>query len=66
MALSHLVDPSVLNRLGIPAVRGRIEPLAAAGALGRTSISDLEVGHSARNAHEWADLMAALGAFQPI
>ena len=60
MALSHLVDTSVLNRLGIPAVRGSIERLAAAGALGRTSISDLEVGYSARNAHERADLMAAL------
>jgi predicted nucleic acid-binding protein len=66
VALSHLVDSSVLKRLDIAAVRERVEPLAAAGALGRTSISDLEVGYSARNAHEWDELIAALDAFKPI
>lgn len=66
MALSYLVDTSVLTRLGVPAVRDRVEPLAVAGALGRTSISDLEVGYSARNSDEWDDLIAALDAFEPI
>jgi predicted nucleic acid-binding protein len=66
VALSHLVDTSVLKRLGVPAVRERVEPLVAAGALGRTAISDLEVGYSARNAPEWDNLMAALDAFEPI
>ncbi|MFL6161804.1 MAG: PIN domain nuclease [Jatrophihabitantaceae bacterium] len=60
------MDTSVLKRLGAPAVRERVEPLAAAGSLGRTSISDLEVGYSARNAREWDDLMAALDAFESI
>jgi hypothetical protein len=66
VALSYLVDTSVLTRLGVPAVRDRVEPLAVAGALGRTSISDLEVGYSARNSDEWDDLIAALDAFEPI
>lgn len=66
MALKYVVDTSVLKRLGVPAVRERVEPLAAAGELGRTSISDLEVGYSARNAQEWDELMAALDAFEPV
>jgi predicted nucleic acid-binding protein len=66
VALSYLVDTSVLKRLGVPAVRQRVEPLAASGALGRTSISDLEVGYSARNSDEWDDLIAALDAFEPV
>lgn len=66
MALTHLVDTSVLKRLGTAAVRERVEPLAAAGALGRAAISDLEVGFSARNADEWDALMSALDAFQAV
>jgi predicted nucleic acid-binding protein len=66
VALKYVVDTSVLKRLGVPAVRERVEPLAAAGELGRTSISDLEVGYSARSAQEWDELMAALDAFEPV
>jgi predicted nucleic acid-binding protein len=66
VALKYVVDTSVLKRLGVPAVRERVESLAAAGELGRTSISDLEVGYSARNAQEWDELMAALDAFEAI
>jgi predicted nucleic acid-binding protein len=66
VALTYLVDTSVLKRLSVPAVRARVEPLAAAGALGRSVISDLEVGYSARNATEWDDLIAALDAFTPV
>jgi predicted nucleic acid-binding protein len=66
VALSYVVDTSVLKRLSVPAVRGRVEPLVAAGALGRTAISDLEVGYPARNADEWDELMAALDAFESI
>ncbi len=63
MALTLLLDTSVLKRLGQPAVRAVVEPLAAAAELGRASICDLEVGYSARNAEEWDLLVGALGAF---
>ena len=63
MALTHLLDTSVLKRLGRPEVRGVVEPLAAGGQLGRAGICDLEVGYSARNAGEWDSLVDALDAF---
>ena len=63
MALSFLLDTSVLKRLGQPAVRAVVEPLAAGAELGRASICDLEVGYSARNADEWDLLVGALEAF---
>lgn len=66
MALSFLLDTSVLKRLGHPAVRTVVEPLAASGQLGRPSICDLEVGYSARNAGEWDRLVEALDAFDRI
>lgn len=66
MALTHLVDTSVLKRLVQPSVRAVVEPLAAAGALARPRICDLEVGYSARNEREWEQLMAALDAFVAV
>lgn len=66
MALSYIVDTSVIKRLGHESVREIIEPLAAAGDLARPSICDLEVGYSARNADEWDQLIAALDAFDPV
>lgn len=60
MALTHLVDTSVLTRLAVPEVRAVVEPLAEVGSLARAGISDLEVGYSARNASEWDGLMEAL------
>lgn len=66
MALSFLVDTSVLKRLGRVEVRAVVEPLAATGRLGRPSICDLEVGYSARNAAEWDRLVGALEAFAPV
>ena len=66
MALTFLVDTSVLKRLGRPAVRDVVEPLAVAGRLARATISDLEVGYSARNAHEWDDLVGALDAMDRV
>lgn len=66
MALSHLVDTSVLKRLGQRAVRTIIEPLAIGGQLGRARICDLELGYSARNADEWDQLVAALDAFDAV
>ncbi len=66
MALRFLVDTSVIKRLDQPAVRHVVEPLAAAGELASTRISDLEVGYSARNELEWDRLSAALEAFDLV
>ena len=66
MALTHLVDTSVLTRLAYPTVRSALEPLAAAGQVARAGISDLEVGFSARNLSEWTRLTSALAAFPLI
>jgi predicted nucleic acid-binding protein len=66
VALTYVVDTSVLKRLGVRQVRERVEPLAAAGELGRASISDLEIGYSARNVSEWDRLLGALDAFELV
>jgi len=66
VALSYVVDTSVLKRLGQREVRDVIEPMAVAGQLGRARICDLEVGFSARNAEEWDQLVAALDAFAAV
>ena len=66
MALTHVIDTSVLKRVREPSVRARVESLAAAGDLGRATICDLEVGYSARTAAEWDRLVAALDAFDRI
>ncbi len=66
MALSFLLDTSVLKRLGHVDVRTVVEPLATTGQLGRASICDLEVGYSARNAEEWDRLVGALNAFDRV
>ena len=64
--MRFLLDTSVIKRLGRPEVRAVVEPLAAAGELGRPCICDLEVGYSARNAEEWDRLVGALDAFEPV
>ena len=66
MALTHLVDTSALTRLGRPEVRAVVEPLALAGRLARVTISDLEIGYSARSAAEWDRLVGSLDAFVPV
>lgn len=66
MAVTHVVDTSVLKRLHIAAVRVSVESLAIAGGLARASITDLEIGYSARNAREWDKLVGALDAFHRI
>lgn len=66
MALSYLIDTSVIKRLGNPAVRIVVQPLVEAGAIGRARITDLEVGYSARNEHGWDELSKALEFFALI
>jgi predicted nucleic acid-binding protein len=63
VAWSHLLDTSVLTRLGEASVRAVVEPLAAIGRAARAGISDLEIGYSARNDREWDELGGALDVF---
>ncbi len=66
MALTHLLDTSVLTRLREPTVREAIETRAELGQLARAGISDLEIGFSARNANEWDRLTDALEVFELV
>jgi predicted nucleic acid-binding protein len=66
VALTHLVDTSVLTRLRTPSVRGAIESRAECGELARAGITDLEIGYSARSALEWDRLAGALGVFELV
>jgi predicted nucleic acid-binding protein len=66
MALTHLLDSSVLTRLDHDPVREAVEPLVERGELGRAGISDLEIGYSTRNAAEWDELAEALQAFELV
>lgn len=66
MALTHLLDTSVLTRLRDPTIRGAIEPRTRRGELARAGISDLEIGYSARNAAEWDQLAGALEVFELV
>lgn len=66
MALSFLIDTSVIKRIGCAEVRAAVEPLATAGELGRPTICDLEVGCSARTQKEWDAIIQALDAFVEV
>jgi hypothetical protein len=66
VALTHLLDTSVVSRLGAPAVRDVIDPLARAGQIGRAGITDLEVGYGSRNDREWDQDMADLSIFELV
>jgi predicted nucleic acid-binding protein len=66
VALTHLVDTSVLTRLADDQMRAVLEPMLVEGRLARAGISDLEVCFSARTAREWDALKEALDAFQLI
>jgi predicted nucleic acid-binding protein len=66
VALTHLIDSSVLTRLHHAAVRDAIELPAERGELARAGISDLEIGYSARSATEWDRLEEALRAFELV
>lgn len=63
MALTHLLDTSVISRLGAESVRAVVEPLTDTGQLGRAGITDLEVGYGSRNPREWDQDMEDLAVF---
>lgn len=66
MALTHLLDTSVVSRLRAPTVRAVVEPLVNEGRVGRAGITDLEVGYGSRNAREWDQDMADLSVFDLV
>ena len=66
MALTHLIDTSVLKRLGLAEIRSIVEPIVLAGGIARARICDLEVGYSARNRDEWDRLASSLDAFDVV
>jgi predicted nucleic acid-binding protein len=66
MALTHLLDTSVLTRLRQPAIRAALEGKAEWGQLARAGISDLEIGYSARSDSEWGQLAEALEVFELV
>jgi predicted nucleic acid-binding protein len=66
MALTHLLDTSVLTRLREPTIRQAIESRAESAELARAGISDLELGYSARDAAEWDRLTQAVEVFELV
>ena len=67
MAIGVLLDTSVITRLATDAVRAQVAQMVAGShRIARASISDLEVGFSARNAAEHDTLLGALQAFELI
>ena len=65
MAVTYLLDTSVVTRLRVSAVGARVQALDAAG-LARTAMTDLEIGLSARENSEWDRLMTALESFELV
>jgi predicted nucleic acid-binding protein len=63
VALTHLVDTSVLTRVSTPIVRDVLAVHLTNGTAARAGISDLEVGFSARNGDERDRLNEALMPF---
>jgi predicted nucleic acid-binding protein len=66
MALTHLVDTSVLTRMAEPVIRAAIESMAERGELARAGISDLELGYSARSSAEWDRFVDAAAVFELV
>jgi len=66
VALTHLLDTSIISRLGNAQVRAAIDPLTQDGRLGRAGITDLEVGYGSRNAREWDQDMDDLSVFELV
>jgi predicted nucleic acid-binding protein len=63
VALTHLVDTSVLTRVSTLGVRSVLDQHLSNGTAARAGVSDLEIGYSARNAAEWDRLSDAVGVF---
>lgn len=55
-----LIDKSVLGRLERPAVAAVVQPQLAAGALGVSIVTELEMGYSARSVADYEETRRAL------
>jgi predicted nucleic acid-binding protein len=66
MALTHLVDTSVLTRVHRTEIRAILEPLLLQHCVARVGISDLEIGFSAQNEDAWLSLQNSLHVFALI
>lgn len=66
MALSYLADTSVLTRVAVPRVRDALQQLISSVVITRCTMTDLELGFSARTAAEWDRIQAAAGAFPGV
>ena len=66
MALTHLLDTSVLTRLARTPIREVVEPIASDGRAARAGITDLEIGFSAQNAQEWDTLTQSLSELELV
>lgn len=63
MALSYLADTSALARVAVPQVREALQRLLGSAVIARCTMTDLELGFSARNVAEWDRIQTAAGAF---
>jgi len=61
----HLIETSVFTRLHHEAVRKKVEDIPV-DELARSTVTDLELGFSARNADEWDATAAMLSAFTEL
>lgn len=66
MAVKFLLDTSVLTRMRFDQVRRVIRPIISWRLAGRSTLSDLELGHSARNAAEWDRIRVGLDGLQAV
>ena len=66
MAVKFILDTSVLTRMRFDQVRRVIRPIMSWGLAGRSTLSDLELGHSARNATEWDRIRVGLESLQAV
>lgn len=65
MTGTQAIETSVLTRLGNAEVLARLAAIPGE-QLARCTITDLELGHSARNAREWDQIRDMLGAFHEL
>lgn len=66
MALTYLIDTSVMSRLRAPVVRSRVESLLHVGDVHISRLSLLELGFSARSKDEWEGIQGAARAFSIV
>ena len=62
---THLIETSVFTRLHRDEVRARLDQLPGE-LLARCVVTDLELGHSARNEREWDVVASMLDAFESL